>query len=119
MGLGFIFALKPIKRALGMAAQKRKRRTEQNSDTQDLSPQPEEIAQTVRHQRFSAWDYLFVNLFFWVFCWLQCIVAAYLNKDDMGLRFFFYTVAVGFTVVSIVTFIHDLFSGEIAKESEL
>ena len=102
-----------------MAGQKRKQLAEQPNENQRSSPDTQGKADSVDPQRFTAWDYVFVNLFFWVFCWLQRTVAAYLNKDDMGLDFFFYTMALGFTVVSIVAFIHDLLSGEVVKESEL
>ena len=102
-----------------MAGQKRKRRTERPSESQEPLPDSQEKTDSADHQRFTAWDYVFVNLFFWVFCWLQRTVAAYLNKDDMGLDFFFYTMALGFTVVSIVAFIHDLLSGEVVKDPEL
>jgi len=102
-----------------MAREKRKRRAEQSNEGVKPSAETQKKTDSTDHPRFTAWDYVFVNLFFWVFCWLQRTVAAYLNKDDMGLSFFFYTMALGFTVVSIVAFIHDLLSGEVAKESDL
>ncbi len=103
-----------------MVAQKRKRRAAPPTETQEQESKPsEKPALPPTHQRFTIWDYVFVNLFFWVFCWLQRTVAGYLNGDDMGLDFFFYTMAIGFTVVSIVAFVHDLLSGEIAKEPEV
>ena len=103
-----------------MVAQKRKRRAAPPTETREQESKPsEKSALPPTHQRFTIWDYVFVNLFFWVFCWLQRTVAGYLNRDDMGLDFFFYTMAIGFTVVSIVAFVHDLLSGEIAKEPEV
>jgi hypothetical protein len=105
-----------------MAGQKRKRRSVQLPETPTSSPETqteEEQPVSPNHQRFTVWDYLFVNLFFWVFCWLQRTVAEYLNGDDMGLDFFFYTMAAGFSLVSLVAFIHDLLSGEVVSESEL
>ncbi|HOE11853.1 MAG TPA: hypothetical protein PLQ35_10995 [bacterium] len=102
-----------------MSKQKRKKRAEQPIESREAVPKAREKAGPVSHQRFTAWDYLFANLFFWVFCWLQRTVAAYLNGDDMGLSFFFYTMALGFTIVSIVAFIHDLLSGDIVQETEL
>ena len=105
-----------------MAGQKRKRRPVQPAKTPPSTPdtQAEETqAVSSGHQRFTFWDYLFVNLFFWVFCWLQRTVAAYLNQDDMGLNFFFYTLAAGFSLVSVVAFIHDWLSGEVVNESDV
>lgn len=104
-----------------MAAQKRKRRPVQAKENSlPAHPAPTDSQQAVPsdRQRFTAWDYLFVNLFFWVFCWVQRHVAEYLNGDDMGLDFFFYTMAAGFTVVSVVAFIHDLLTGEVVKEPD-
>ncbi|HPA46398.1 MAG TPA: hypothetical protein PLZ55_04620 [bacterium] len=102
-----------------MSRQKRKKRADQPIESRDTALEAQENTGPVSHQRFTAWDYLFANLFFWVFCWLQRTVASYLNGDDMGLSFFFYTMALGFTIVSIVAFIHDLLSGDIVQETEL
>ncbi len=104
-----------------MAAQKRKRRSEQVTEIASSphpAPSDSHQADSADRQRFTVWDYLFVNLFFWVFCWIQRHVAEYLNGDDMGLDFFFYTMAAGFTVVSVVAFIHDLLTGEVVKEPD-
>lgn len=105
-----------------MAGQRRKRRAARLTETPTPPAETEakeEPPASPSRQRFTGWDYLFVNLFFWVFCWLQRTVAEYLNGDDMGLSFFFYTMAGGFTVVSIVAYVHDLLSGEVTSESEL
>jgi len=105
-----------------MAGQRRKRRAVQLTETATPAAETQEKKQppvSSGRQRFTFWDYLLVNVFFWVFCWLQRTVAEILNGDDMGLNFFFYTMAAGFTAVSIVAFVHDWLTGEDIGESEL
>lgn len=62
--------------------------------------------------RFRPWDYLIVTVFMWLLCFIQRHVAAWWIGEDVGLDFFFYTIATTFTLVAIFTFIHDLFYPE-------
>ncbi len=75
-----------------------------------------EVQAEVRLKRFRPWDYLFINIFFWLFCFVQRHLAAWWIGEDVGLDFFFYTIATAFTLVSIFTFIHDLFYPEPAED---
>ncbi len=75
-------------------------------------PRPVEQESAQPGTRFSPWEYLIVNVFFWLFCFVQRHLAAWWIGEDVGLDFFFYTIASAFTLVSIFTFVHDLFYPE-------
>lgn len=58
-------------------------------------------------ERFSALEYLFVNALFWVFCLVNLLVAKWYMGEMTGLFFFFGVMALGFTTVSVIAYLHD------------
>ena len=59
--------------------------------------------------RFTLWEYVILNLLFWAFCVLQYAVVRVVTHEKLGLGFFFLSLALGFTVVSIISWCFDRF----------
>lgn len=59
--------------------------------------------------RFTFGEYLILNLVFWVFCLLQYVVVFLVTDEDLGLKFFFFALASGFTLVSVFSWCFDMF----------
>lgn len=51
--------------------------------------------------------YIILNLIFYVFCFFQVLIVHKAGGESEGLFFFFLTIALGFTVVSIFDCLYD------------
>ena len=51
--------------------------------------------------------YIWLNVFFWVFCAIEVLVVRWWLEDIQGVIFFFLLLAIGFTVVSIYDCLYD------------
>ena len=60
-------------------------------------------------ERFSAFQYLVVNLAFWIFCIVNYWVAKWFMGEGTGLVFFFSVICVGFTAACMISYLHDRF----------
>ena len=85
----------------------------QKSENQTVS-EPKENNQTVvvqesDQERFSAFQYLAVNIAFWIFCIVNYFVAKWFMGEGTGLVFFFGVLSVGFTAACIISYLHDRF----------
>ena len=82
--------------------------------SKNLESAPDQVAAPPRieeadPERFSALEYLFVNALFWVFCLVNLLVAKWYMGETTGLFFFFGVMALGFTAVSVLSYLHDRF----------
>lgn len=66
--------------------------------------------------RFKLWEYALVNLIFWAFCMVQYVVVRVVTRETLGLMFFFSSLAIGFSVVSVLSWCFDRFFPE--KDTE-
>ncbi len=66
---------------------------------------PEESDQ----ERFSAFQYLVVNVAFWIFCVVNYFVAKWMMGEGTGLVFFFSVLSIGFTAACVISYLHDRF----------
>lgn len=99
-----------------MGKGKRGRRGPRTEPVNRERQQQEEARLAPPQPRFQPWNYLIINVFFWLFCFVQRHLAAWWIGEDVGLNFFFFTIACAFTLVSVFTFVHDLFYPEPAEE---
>ncbi len=67
-------------------------------------------------ERFKLWEYALVNLIFWAFCMVQYVVVRVVTRESLGLMFFFSSLAIGFSVVSVLSWCFDAFYPE--KDTE-
>ncbi len=92
-----------------MAKGKGKQKSE-NPSTPDTKERTQAaIAVESDLERFSAFQYLAVNVAFWIFCIVNYFVAKWFMGEGTGLVFFFSVLSVGFTVACIISYLHDRF----------
>lgn len=60
-------------------------------------------------ERFSAFQYLVVNVAFWIFCIVNYFVAKWFMGEGTGLVFFFSVMCIGFTAACMISYLHDRF----------
>lgn len=68
--------------------------------------------------RFTFAEYLVAVLVFWAFCGLTFLVTYLWTKETIGMPFFFLALCVGFTVVAVFSWLHDMFYREEDTEEE-
>jgi fatty acid desaturase len=68
--------------------------------------------------RFTFAEYLVAVLVFWVFCGLTFLATWLWTKETIGMPFFFLALCVGFTVVAVFSWLHDIFYREDETEEE-
>jgi len=68
---------------------------------------PEEQARPAS-DRFTFAEYLVAVLVFWAFCALTFLVTWLVTGETIGMPFFFLALCVGFTVVAVFSWLHDL-----------
>ncbi|MCA9439819.1 MAG: hypothetical protein KC964_03365 [Candidatus Omnitrophica bacterium] len=69
-------------------------------------------------ERFSAFQYMAVNVAFWIFCMVNYYVAKWFMGEGTGLVFFFSVISVGFTAACIISYLHDRFYEDDLPTSE-
>jgi hypothetical protein len=87
---------------------------EENPDQDQIMIDPESIIE--REERYSLVEYLAVVAAFWLLCGLQLVLIRLFTGEVVGLYFLFGCLGIGFTIVALVSWLHDLFYRE---ESEL
>jgi len=60
-------------------------------------------------ERFSAFQYMAVNVGFWIFCIVNYFVAKWFMGEGTGLVFFFSVLSIGFTAACVISYLHDRF----------
>jgi len=58
--------------------------------------------------RFTFAEYLVVVILFWIFCGVVFLVTWLWTRESIGMPFFFLALCVGFTVVAVFSWLHDL-----------
>jgi len=88
-------------------------------------PNPSAEPSTGPKNRFSAWDYVLVCIFFIAFCYIQKFVALKMlgvgetegvSVERLSLNFFFDTLWKGFVIVTFLVWLHDFFYPDIEEE---
>ena len=92
-----------------MAKGKGKQKSEKQTAPEPKESQPVVIAEENDLERFSAFQYLAVNVAFWIFCVVNYFVAKWFMGEGTGLVFFFSVLSVGFTAACIISYLHDRF----------
>jgi len=87
-----------------------KRDTEGNAQVLDAK------TETLLEERYTITEYIIVNVIFWAFCIIQALLISLITKESFrecrGIVFFFGSLMIGFTVVSIFSWLHDIFYKE-------
>jgi len=79
---------------------------------------PHAAAAPLPEDRFSFAEYLVAVLIFWAFCGLTFLVTWLWTGETIGMPFFFLALCVGFTVVAVFSWLHDLLYRDEEPEQE-
>ena len=94
-----------------MAKAKRRRSTgssENRSRKEREAPAPSRPEIRSADDRFTFAEYLVVVILFWVFCGVVFLVTWIWTGESIGMPFFFLALCVGFTIVAVFSWLHDL-----------
>ena len=92
-----------------MAKPKGKQKSQNQQPPESQNPGKDFVAEESDLERFSAFQYLAVNVGFWIFCIVNYYVAKWFMGEGTGLVFFFSVLSVGFTVACVISYLHDRF----------
>lgn len=102
-------------------AKGKRRKSSGTSEAQAAGAKPSPqapVPQRPAEDRFTFAEYLVAVLVFWVFCGLTFLVTYLWTGETIGMPFFFLALCVGFTVVAVFSWLHDLFYREEDSEGE-
>jgi len=86
-----------------------KEENKEYTDPENSKKEQEQKTEKNDDELFPIKGYVILNLIFYAFCFFQVLIVHKAGGESEGLFFFFLTIALGFTIVSIFDCLYDRF----------